>query len=399
MSYREKSRVEDASYDTYWYHSEDYGERIASEGWGHHEYIGLEELIRYYVGTDRSTYRPCHHTKFEFTPGNTAWQVSFVEPGHDGQTGIPPVLPTDIDAISSAGGIHDIDRDAFCSRAVQAMTPSMSSGFSGANFLWEISEVANIGQSVADIFKLLMSSKKKPKNLLDAVSDGSLFYNFGIKTLIQDCKDLFEGLTTLDERLSNLQKEAGRPQLRHYTEKFDVDASEVITPAPGGLHKLCKAPYEAVYTATMQFSYTLPDLTRQRRYLRALLDTLGLKLNAEEVWNVIPFSFVVDWFIPVSDWLSQFSSDYLKPNLHIGGFGYSRKVELRAQQWYARTTLGFSGEPILGVYQPGGLVTYKKYSRNTAMPSPHWFAFDQFGKLTSKKVYLGSMLLWQRTGR
>lgn len=39
------------------------------------------------------------------------------------------------------------------------------------------------------------------------------------------------------------------------------------------------------------------------------LSSLGLLNPAEIVWELIPFSFVVDWFIPVGGWLSNLTAD------------------------------------------------------------------------------------------
>lgn len=36
----------------------------------------------------------------------------------------------------------------------------------------------------------------------------------------------------------------------------------------------------------------------------ASLSKLGLANPAEVVWELVPFSFVLDWFLPVGDWLS-----------------------------------------------------------------------------------------------
>jgi len=38
------------------------------------------------------------------------------------------------------------------------------------------------------------------------------------------------------------------------------------------------------------------------------LQRFGLELNALNVWDLIPFSFVVDWFLPVSDVLEYFQN-------------------------------------------------------------------------------------------
>lgn len=49
---------------------------------------------------------------------------------------------------------------------------------------------------------------------------------------------------------------------------------------------------------------------RLRNFTLALLSSLGLTNPAEIVWERVPFSFVVDWFLPVGNWLSALGGDF-----------------------------------------------------------------------------------------
>lgn len=48
---------------------------------------------------------------------------------------------------------------------------------------------------------------------------------------------------------------------------------------------------------------------RLRDFWSALLSSLGLANPAEILWERVPYSFVVDWFLPVGEWLSAFGAD------------------------------------------------------------------------------------------
>ena len=66
---------------------------------------------------------------------------------------------------------------------------------------------------------------------------------------------------------------------------------------------------DVVATQKIKLCYTLSNFNL------ALLSQLGLTNPAEIIWERVPYSFVVDWFLPVGQWLSALGGD----------FGYSFK--------------------------------------------------------------------------
>lgn len=55
----------------------------------------------------------------------------------------------------------------------------------------------------------------------------------------------------------------------------------------------------------------LPDSLSER------LDQFGLALDAVNAWDMIPYSFIVDWFLPISDALSLWESHYESTDLPV----------------------------------------------------------------------------------
>lgn len=51
--------------------------------------------------------------------------------------------------------------------------------------------------------------------------------------------------------------------------------------------------------------------------LRDTLSSFGLELTAVNAWDMIPYSFIVDWFIPVSDSLDRLESQWKSQHLPI----------------------------------------------------------------------------------
>jgi hypothetical protein len=75
------------------------------------------------------------------------------------------------------------------------------------------------------------------------------------------------------------------------------------------------------------------------------IESLGLKLSAANVWDLIPYSFVVDWFMRISDWLNYFETQGFSLTLHPRQVWYSITTVYDGQTTYFR----WSGSPALGL--------------------------------------------------
>jgi hypothetical protein len=68
----------------------------------------------------------------------------------------------------------------------------------------------------------------------------------------------------------------------------------------------------------MDFDYTVNQLVEMNSQLAGLLQQLGVKPDASIIWNALPFSFVVDWFVRVGDWLgANYSVDVMSALLTV----------------------------------------------------------------------------------
>lgn len=62
--------------------------------------------------------------------------------------------------------------------------------------------------------------------------------------------------------------------------------------------------------STVKYYFHCPEFTGVLNRIKQFIDQLGL-LDPAAIWDVIPFSFLVDWMLPVSSWLQN----NLKPTL------------------------------------------------------------------------------------
>jgi hypothetical protein len=287
-------------------------------------------------------------------------------------------------SISSYVGYNSAE---FAQRAIEVMTPSMESGFEVSNFLYEFKDVAS-----------LWTWWSKGKSFFRNLSQGSLNYSFGFLPFIGDVKRLYEGLSTFSERLNSLKTGAGKPQVRHYSEVASISDQESVTYINGGADRVttCLTFPEGVnYTATMRYTYQFPDLDRLNSKLYGFLDSMGAQLDLYVLWNAIPFTFVVDWFFNVGDFLKQFRKKWIPVTLYIKEFGVSLKA-------YGQETC--SVNRYYNRQFPSGEVDhwvrdYTYYHRKPLKVEDRLFNLSKTGSLTTRKFALGSLLLEQRVNR
>jgi hypothetical protein len=148
-----------------------------------------------------------------------------------------------------------------------------------------------------------------PSQFLRSLIGVHLGYKFGVAPLAKATNDVMSVLGRIDKTLQRLAK----PFVVHgsYTyEKPDkYSTSPAVNPATFGLYttrmtvsRTTKVTWTESALRQVDMSQ-LPSLDRLR--YQAILDSLGLNPSFKATWNAIPRSFILDWFIPISQFLEQ----------------------------------------------------------------------------------------------
>jgi hypothetical protein len=135
-------------------------------------------------------------------------------------------------------------------------------------------DLYHIKELITPILKL----KKKPMNV-KSWANLWLTYDYGIRLLIQDIHDVVTNLPKSDVKFS----------LTH------VRAAEHGT-AQGSIQD-----YDVEYHAKLLMDPKIGDMCSILDKLRRL----DLILSRENLWDFVPYSFVVDWFFPIGEKLAQ----------------------------------------------------------------------------------------------
>lgn len=140
------------------------------------------------------------------------------------------------------------------------------------------------------------------------LAQAHLTNEFAIKPLISDIISITCQLETLAREAQQKFADAGRERSsRHYTEElfrddFDTRTAYKQSNAP---HLLEGTSKTLTFNATMEYSYRY----NMRGPLQAFMRYWGLVPNAEAVWELIPFSFLLDYFIKIGDSIRTASRD------------------------------------------------------------------------------------------
>jgi hypothetical protein len=131
----------------------------------------------------------------------------------------------------------------------------------------------------------------------------------------------------------------------------------------------------------MKYTYELTDSLGNRINLHdtdllkmgAWLDSLGINMNPEIIWDLIPFSFVVDWFIKVGDWLEGFKVNHLNSSVTILDMCYSIKTQVTSDYLTLRRVSGGTAAPATSSSPLCGMVecrlTSSTYDRVRVTPT------------------------------
>jgi len=234
--------------------------------------------------------------------------------------------------------------------SLRAIIPSIHGGFSAFNDAIELKDLKSIPhtiRSITDIANLLgvtfLPRSRWGRNplvrLIRGASDVLLQFKFNIQPTLRDISKGLISMQSVDAQLKKLNKNANKPIVRHYKQTITDNLGEgtSVYEKSGNSNNFyyCGgARYERItsvglslFHATMDYSYQLPSMTPLEQRALALADYFGLQLNPAIIWNAIPWSFVVDWTLGVSQWLDQFAISNIRPVVLIRRYCASLRVQ------------------------------------------------------------------------
>ncbi len=136
------------------------------------------------------------------------------------------------------------------------------------------------------------SRRRNESRMTDFLADTWLEYSYGWKPLLQDTFDLAEATAEIMiERQKVWRKQTTRAQNAKSFKKSSSDTYWDL-----------KSTIVSQTYAEVGVEYAIPDGSV------SIADAFGLTNPATVAWELVPFSFVADWFLPIGDYLSSFTA-------------------------------------------------------------------------------------------
>lgn len=294
------------------------------------------------VGVD-GHFRPCLHT-------SSSWEfdapilVSYNYCSFAGNSYAAEVTSNEVAQALTLQTAPTPDMAELAAEALAFMTPRINEGTSLVNFIYELKDIPRMVSPKQFMLSRRYAlqqlgdpttRRKFQRELVNKLTGAHLNASFGLVPFVGDIVRMYDDLTDLRYRLKRLKKFAGMRQVRHYRRYLPaLDGSRTTRDRVTVVHTdtwqdpwrgdgAFVAPFRPllikrlwsswvrrpVYHATMRYTYTLPSMTKEEERTATLLDTLGVRLDPSIVWNAIPFTFLVDWVVDVSSFLSGFARD------------------------------------------------------------------------------------------
>lgn len=298
--------------------------------------------------------------------------------------------------------MDDPDAESYGSEALRAMWPKVEADVSSLNFLWELREInRSIPQVIASLGRLDSVIRRLPKRRRGALSrvlrslikEGStavLIKNYGHDTLVRDLQNLYSAAQAGASEARRLLDTEKRILKSHWSCDLAGLDDQSYGPVGTALWERMHVSYERRrFTATMHYSFVIPDEQRRQLVWLSSLDKFGVNINPSTIWDAIPYSFVIDWYFGVGRLLDQFTIRNVRPAVNIRQWCHSTHVIRRISRSISIGRNAASEETgketiIAEDYRD-------KYVRVPGRPPPFDFVLRQ-GRISNREIILGGAL-------
>lgn len=272
--------------------------------------------------------------------------------------------------------------------------PTMATRANMAVFFYELREIKRMFEIIP---RMHLRWRGKPvESWFDFLRRGNsmhLNWNFGWKPFVRDILSCWEGLATFDKRLNKLLQGANEDLRRHARSHITIDDVPSVywnqTNHPGFKERI-ETRGTLVLSSTFDFSYCLPPYSVESLRWRAYMDTIGLAATPANVWAIIPWSFVWDWFLRLGPKLERYSMDWIQPWIYFCQCCTSAKLDVQVNL-KARWDFTQPNQQVRTTYADIGTNTLSLYTRKVGLPAG--VPWSSTGTLNADKIRLLASLV------
>lgn len=221
-------------------------------------------------------------------------------------------------------------------RVVEEVIPSFRNNFSAINFALEFGDVTSMARQIRRQFSALRADApryfRRLRNRYNIrivpgverdVSDSVLQNNLAIQPLISDLQTVLDQYRNFGDRLGTARQRLRQGAVATKTIRKSVQFSEnveLLTQLGQRVKAEVRFDGESVQVFRAKIRGSIPSSP-----LREYLDYVGLYPDLGTLWNALPFTFIIDYFVPIGEALE--GESWIQPRIHCVWSTVSHKIE------------------------------------------------------------------------
>lgn len=205
-----------------------------------------------------------------------------------------------------------------------------------------------------------------------------LAHQFGIAPLVEDLAELTASYFRAKEHLNWYRTISdGQEHHVHASVERRVSSESTIANDPNGWYKMTER-HEASSHGTLFGTVVVTPESTEVAQKRLFNQILGLNVPLQIAWELVPFSFVMDWFLPVGEVLSRFEPKRFFGSLSAGirfvSCGHSVKSEATMRRDVTRKNVNLDRPAVYVdarrlLKEGGASRSYTSYERTEGWPA------------------------------
>lgn len=203
---------------------------------------------------------------------------------------------------------------------------------SASVFLAECLDTTRMLKTTAGVFREVWKhlTSRSGRNLAKEAASQHLNTQFGWLPFVSDVKKFYHTHKTAQKQISQLVRDSGQWVHRKGVVQSSHDSDYVVKSStdpmliPSVYTKLCTTPFgrcvivkrtTQTITFSGRFRYYVPKIEGENWYPNMYRKLMGLTLTPETLWELVPFSWLVDYYTNIGDVISNASDNGLVNNL------------------------------------------------------------------------------------
>lgn len=242
---------------------------------------------------------PCYIVKAVASPIPS--QLTIGGPGYTGNIYVPlPAYVAHIEGLAA----NDLGRTrAVLERKVQSVRKDLKQQFSTLNFMSELREVGSLFKRADQTWRHWSEVR-------------GIDYQFGVAPMIADLRNALKHYNSVANRINDLTKRYRNVPIdtggRYYGSRVGP-----LSFALGNEH--FQDDFWVVKGRVRgEISVAFPWLAQVNPELFFVLDQLAINPSFGNFWEAVPFSWLLDWFLPIGEFLETLP-DVMSPECHFSG--------------------------------------------------------------------------------